>query len=744
VQRLDELSLVQLGYGRYQQRIRASVTGKTSMIAVDTAQDKALTSRLLRDAGIPVPEDLVARNPDEAARAARKIGFPLVVKPLDGNHGRGVVLDLKTEEEVRAAFDTASKQSRSGAVKVERYFAGFDHRILVVGGRVVAAARRVPAHVVGDGERTVTQLVNVVNRDPRRGEGHENVLTKIRLDAAAGKMLAQREMTIDSIPAAGEIVYLQETANLSTGGTAVDITDDLHPDNRDLFERAAQVIGLDVAGLDVITSDITRPLSKVGGGIIEVNAGPGFRMHLEPSEGRRRNVARPVIDLLFPKRVPCRIPIVSITGTNGKTTTSRMVAHILSKQGMRVGLTTSTGIYIGGRIIQYGDTTGPKSARTVLRDPTIEAAVLETARGGILREGLGFERCDVGAVLNISDDHLGIKGVDTIEDMARIKRLVVEVVDTDGASVLNADDPLTARMRRHAAGKLILFSMDGGSQASRLVRNHIEDGGTAVVREDGIGGDRIVIYEGGATGYKHLMWAHEIPATLNGAARFNIQNALAAIAVALGLNISTDTICEALRTFVTDFESNPGRLNVYDGHPFRVIQDYAHNPAGMMEIAEMVGRMQPRPRRVIATLTGTGDRRDEDIRKLGATVASFVDEVVLRETPLLRGRAKGVVPGLLREGLIAGGMPEDRVAFVEKECGAIDEALRRARRGDLVLVFCDSYALCWEKITTFQPGPEQVMATSLPPRMFDMNEIDDADDADEADLMNEPREEVAR
>jgi cyanophycin synthetase len=555
-------------------------------------------------------------------------------------------------------------------------------------------------------------------------------------------MLAGRGMASDSVPAAGEVVYLQETANLSTGGTAIDVTDDLHSDNRDLFERAAQVIGLDVAGLDVITSDITRPLSKVGGGIIEVNAGPGFRMHLEPSEGRRRNVARPVIDLLFPKRVPCRIPIVAITGTNGKTTTSRMVTHILSRHGMRVGLTTSTGIYIGGRITQYGDTTGPKSARTVLRDPTIEAAVLETARGGILREGLGFDRCDVGAVLNISDDHLGIKGVETVEDMARIKRLVVEVVEADGASVLNADDPLTARMRRHASGKLILFSMDGGSQATRLVRRHIEEGGTAVVREDGIGGDRIVVYEGGTAGYKHLMWAHEIPATLNGAARFNIQNALAATAIALGLNIPAETISEALGTFVTDFQSNPGRLNVYDGHPFRVILDYAHNPAGMTEIAEMVSRMQPRPRRVIATLTGTGDRRDEDIRKLGAAVAGFVDEVVLKETPLLRGRARGVVPGLLREGLIEGGMPEDRIAFVEKECGAVEEALRRAHRGDLVLVFCDSYALCWDKITKYQPEPTQTVAVSSSPlREPDLSEIDEAD---ESELMNEPREEIAR
>jgi cyanophycin synthetase len=723
VQRLDELSLVQLGYGRYQQRIRASTTSRTGLIAADTAQNKELTSRLLRDAGIPVPEDRVARSADEAARAARKLGFPLVVKPLDGNHGRGVALGLTTEEEVRAAFEPAAKNAKSGAVKVERFFAGADHRILVVGGRMVAAAKRLPARVVGDGARTVAQLVEEVNRDPRRGDGHENVLTKIKLDACALRLLEGRGMTAESVPAAGEAVMLQETANLSTGGTAVDVTDAVHPDNRDLFERAALVIGLDVAGLDVITPDITKPLREVGGGIIEVNAGPGFRMHLEPSEGKRRNVARPVIDLLFPKGVPCRMPIVSITGTNGKTTTSRMVAHILERHGLRVGLTTSTGIYIGERLVQSGDTTGPKSARAVLRDPTIEAAVLETARGGILREGLGFDRCDVGAVLNLSDDHLGVKGVETVEDMARIKRLVVEVVERDGASVLNADDPLVAKMRRRAGGRLIYFSMHGGSQASRLVREHVETGGTAVVREDGIGGDRIVVYEGGPTAYRHLMWAHEVPATLNGAARFNIENALAATAIGLGLGIPADTIREALATFVTDYKSNPGRLNVYDGLPFRVILDYAHNPAGMAHIAEMLSRMKPKPGKVIGVTSGTGDRRDEDIRRLGAGVAKFVDELIVKETTLMRGRKPGEVPLLVREGAIAGGLPEDRVFYVEHECAAVKEALRRASPGDLVIVFCDNYATCWDVITEWKPE-------EVPARRVDLSELDQDEAAD--------------
>jgi len=696
--RLDDQSLVQLGYGKYQQRIRASVTGTTSHIALETAGDKSLTSRLLADSGIPVPKQRLARTADEAVQEARRIGYPVVTKPLDGNHGRGVSLDLTTDDEVRWGFEQARAHSR--VVIVEQYFKGNDYRVLVVNGEVIAASHRVPAHVVGDGQRTIGQLVEIVNQDPRRGIGHEKVMTRITIGAQAEKLLECAGYTLETVLPKGETFYLAPTANMSTGGTAIDVTDVIHPINREICRRAALVIGLDVAGIDVITPDITRPMRDVGGGICEVNAGPGFRMHLQPSEGKPRNVARPVIDMLFPDDVPCRIPLISITGTNGKTTTSRMVAHILKMTGKRVGLTTSSGIYIDGELYLGGDTTGPWSAKVVLRDPTIDAAVLETARGGILREGLGFDRCDVGCVLNISEDHLGVGGINTIEDLAWVKSLVVEVVDETGASVLNADDPLVAKMRRRATGRIIYFSMEGGEKSPRVLRNHIRDGGCAVVRQPGVTGDMIAIYDGDH--FIPLVWAHEIPATLGGAASFNVQNALAAAAIAYGMQIPVETIRQALKTFVTTYGQNPGRLNVYDGHPFRVILDYAHNADGMRKFVDMVNKMRPNHRRVLAVATGTGDRRDEDIRDLGRILGPVVDEMMIKETTLLRGRKVGEIPQLVKEGAMEVGLPEEKILFVEQECKAVTAMLGRAQPGDLVIVFCDNYHTCWDCITTFQ------------------------------------------
>jgi cyanophycin synthetase len=408
-----------------------------------------------------------------------------------------------------------------------------------------------------------------------------------------------------------------------------------------------------------------------------------------------------VIDMLFPDPVPCRLPMAAITGTNGKTTTSRMVAHILKTHGLRVGLTTSAGIYIDDRLYLAGDTTGPKSARMVLRDPTVEAAVLETARGGILREGLGWDRCDVGAVLNISADHLGVKGVETVEDLARIKSLVVEVVEDDGYSVLNADDPLTARMRRRARGQVIFFSMHGGENSSRLLRDHVKRGGLAVVRTPNAGGDMIVLHEGQR--YLPVLYAHEIPATLGGKATFNVENALAAAAIAYGMKVPLDTIRAGLRSFRTDFDSNPGRLNIYDGHPFRVILDYAHNPAGFEQMADLVAKLRPDHKRVISVITGTGDRRDEDIRELGRIAVNLADDLIIKETTLLRGRKKGEIPRLIREGALAAGFAEDRLTMISDECEALTAALRRARPGDLVIAFCDDYKNCWKTITGFQP-----------------------------------------
>lgn len=707
--RLDDQSLVQLGYGRFQQRIRASVTEKTSHIALDTARNKALTTRLLGDAGLPVPKQRVVRDENDALAAARRIGYPVVTKPLDGNHGRGVGLNLTDEASVRWGFQQA--REHGSRIVVEQFFRGNDYRVLVVNGEVVAASHRVPAAVLGDGRRSISELVDEVNADPRRGIGHEKVMTKIGLGSQAHRLLEAAGLTLDSIPAEGETVFLAATANMSTGGSAIDVTDAIHPENREICRRAALIVGLDVAGIDLITPDISKPLRDVGGGICEVNAGPGFRMHLQPSQGKPRNVAKPVIDMLFPDSAPCRIPIVAITGTNGKTTTSRMVAHILKMTGKRVGLTTSSGIYVDGESYLEGDTTGPRSARMVLQDPTIDAAVLETARGGILREGLGFDRCDVGCVLNVSEDHLGVGGIETIDELAWVKSLVVEVVDDDGVSVLNADDPLVMRMRRRSGGRTVLFSMNGANACPRALRRHIADGGAAVVLQSGVKGDMLTIYDG--EHYLPLLWAHEIPATVGGAAKFNVQNSLAAAAIAYGLGIPVETIRQALRTFVTTFHHNPGRLNVYDGHPFRVILDYAHNPDGMRKFVEMVRTLRPQHNRVIAVATGTGDRRDEDIRELGRILGPAVDELIIKETTLLRGRPPGDIPRLVREGAVEVGLAEDRITLMEHECESVIEAMRRATPNDLILVFCDNYKICWKCITVFESTPAKAGAMLL-------------------------------
>ncbi len=451
--RLDEHSLVQLGYGKYQQRIRASVTGKTSNIAVETASDKELTIRLLSDVGVPTPRHVLVRSADEAVAAAERLGFPLVVKPLDVSHGRGISLNLKTLDEVRQAFEIAHAFTNS--VLVETFLTGKDYRVLVINNKVVAVAERVPAHVIGDGEHTIAELIEQINSDPRRGFGHEKVLTKIKISHQSERLLRQAGYTLDTVLSAGEAFYLASTANLSTGGTAIDRTAEIHYETREIARRAAMVIGLDIAGIDIITPDISQPLREVGGGIVEVNAGPGFRMHLQPSAGQPRNVARHVINMLFPANTQSRIPILAVTGTNGKTTVARMVAHILKMTGLRVGLTTTDGIYIDGQLYMRGDMTGPWSARMVLKNPSVDAAVLETARGGILREGLGFDRCDVGAVLNISNDHLGMRGVETLEHLAEVKSLIVEVVRDNGSSVLNADDPLVVNMAERAEGRIV-------------------------------------------------------------------------------------------------------------------------------------------------------------------------------------------------------------------------------------------------------------------------------------------------
>ncbi|GAB4442309.1 MAG: cyanophycin synthetase [Chloroflexi bacterium OHK40] len=692
--RLDEHSLVQLGYGKYQQRIRASVTGKTSNIAVETASDKELTIRLLADVGVPVPRHYLVRSAEEAAAAAERLGFPLVVKPLDVSHGRGVSLNLNSVEEVVAAFHIASEYT--SAVLVETFLQGKDYRVLVIGGEVVAVAERVPAHVVGDGIHTIAELIEIVNRDPRRGFGHEKVLTKIRLTHQSELLLQRAGYTTATVLKPGEIFALAATANLSTGGTAIDRTHEISYETREIARRAAHVIGLDVAGIDIITPDISRPLREVGGGIVEVNAGPGFRMHLQPSEGTPRNVARHVVDMLFPRGQPARIPILSVTGTNGKTTTARMVAHILKLSGQRVGLTTTDGIYIDGELYMKGDMTGPWSARMVLKDPTVDAAVLETARGGILREGLGFDRCDVGCVLNISNDHLGLRGVNSLEELAEVKALVVEVVRDDGSSVLNADDPLVAGMAERAEGRIIYFSMHGGESASPLVREHIAAGGCAVVLQPGVRGEMIAIYDDEQ--YIPLLWTHLIPATLEGKARHNVANALAATAMAYAHGVSVENIRQGLRTFTTTFYQAPGRLNIFDEHPFRVLVDYGHNPAAFQAMRDLVERLRPSYPRVIGMVSAPGDRRDQDLAEVGAIAGTMFDLLILKEDDDRRGRPEGAIAAILREAAIGAGMAPDRIVTVLNELEATRYALSTARPGDLVVLFADNITGVWKEV----------------------------------------------
>jgi cyanophycin synthetase len=699
VMRLDDRSLIQLGWGARRQRVRASITGQTSFIGVDTASNKDLTKTLLDQAGVPVPRGQVVRSAAAAVQAARDLGCPVVVKPLDGNHGRGVSTHLTDADAVAAAFAVAAEISPR--VVVETHVTGADHRILVVGGEVVAVAERAPAQVTGDGRSTIRELIAAVNADPRRGDGHEQVLTKIKLDEALVAKLAAEGLTLDDRPAAGRTVVLRDTANISTGGTAIDRTDDIHPDNVCIAVRAAMTLGLDVAGIDFLTTDISRSAREIGGAVVEVNAAPGFRMHLQPAEGRPRPVAPAVVRMLFPEGEDGRIPIFAVTGTNGKSTTGRMLAHILRQSGLTVGLTSTSGVYVNSERVLKADASGPKSARMVLRDPMVQAAVFEVARGGLLREGLAFDRCDVGAVTNVQPDHLGTKGIDTVQDLAWVKSVVVENVAPRGTSVLNADDVLVARMRRRAGGRIAFFSLRGGAETPDFLRRHIEDGGLAVVREADAGGGELVVHQNGRR--RPLMRAAEIPATLGGLAEFNVQNALTAATMAIAHGLPMSTVRLALSTFGASFEQNPGRLNIYDGHGFRVIMDYAHNAAGLLALRDLLQRLRPMYGRQIGMVTVPGDRRDEDIREMGEVAALTFDQVVLREDPSRRGRAEGEIIELLAQGARRAGAGEDRIHRVPDEFLAADFCMSLARPGDLVVLTPTEVEDMWARVLAFRP-----------------------------------------
>jgi cyanophycin synthetase len=699
-ERLDSQSLVQLGQGARRKLLRASITGDTSQIAVQTAGDKAMTKAVLSAVGVPTPRGAVVKTADDAVAEAARLGGPVVLKPLDGNHGRGVNVGLRTPEAVRWGFDQAAKHGRR--IIVEEQYEGHDHRILVVGGKVVAVAQRVAAQVVGDGVSTVAALIDKINADPRRGAGHEQVMTRIVIDDHLRQMLSRSDLGLNDRPARGQVVVLRATANLSTGGTAIDRTDDIHPDNVSIARRAALTVGLDVAGIDFIAPDITRSVRETGGGIVEVNAAPGFRMHLEPSEGQSRDVAKAVIAHLYPPGSRSRIPIVAVTGTNGKSTVGRMAARIFRQQGKVVGLTNTSGVYIDDERLLEADASGPKSARMVLRDPTVEVAVLETARGGILREGLGFDRCDVGVVLNVTADHLGLKGVDTLEDLAAVKSVVTEAVGRRGVSVLNGDDPLTLRMARHAGGRVCYFTLQGGEAMSASLGRHLADGGLVVAREPSSRGGELVIHDGGRR--LSVLHADEIPATLQGLAEFNVANALAAIAIGYAQAVPLETIAAALRDFNSSHADNPGRFNVHDGHGFRIIVDYAHNAAAMRAMGDLIARLRPTVGRVIGVVSIPGDRRDADILEMGQIAAELFDDLIFRERPDGRGRAAGSVVTLLTDGALAAGFPVDRLHRILSETEAIEAALRMAQPGDLVLVFPSGVEAAWRQVETFAPA----------------------------------------
>jgi cyanophycin synthetase len=687
--RLNDRNLVQLGHGVYQKRIEATVTSLTNLIAVDIASDKELTKKLLDEVGIPVPKGQVVDNIEDALDAAHDLGYPIVVKPVDGNHGKGVAIGIKSDEDLTKAFETASVYSDD--VIIERYIKGRDHRILVVNNEVIAVAERIPANVVGDGVHTLKELVEITNKDPRRGDGHEKPLTKIFINAESERLIAEQGYTLDSVIEKDVIVYLKYTANISTGGTAIDRTDDVHYSIVDMAKRAARVIGLDVAGIDLITSDITKPTEETGGAICEVNAGPGFRMHVHPSEGRPRDVATPVLNMLFPPGTPSRIPIVSITGTNGKTTTARMVAHILKMAGRKVGLTTTDGLYIDGRKILTGDLTGPWSAQMVLRDPTVDFAVLETARGGILRSGLGFDYCQIGIITNISEDHLGLRGIDTLEELAHVKSLVIEVVERDGYAILNAENEYCVKVAERSGGKIAYFSLNPENE---VIRQHRNEGGTVITLQDNV----IKIFQGS---YEiPVINIHSIPATFNGRAMMNVANSMSAILAAYLSGIKVDDIRSGLKTFNTTFYLAPGRLNLEQVGDFHVLLDYAHNTAAYEALSNFVSQLNTTSK--IGVVAAPGDRREIDIKHMGTKAGKIFSQLIIKEDDDTRGRNPGETAEVLRQSAIEAGMSAEKIKVILSEAEAVEHALKTAQRDDLIVITCDNIKRCFEQVVQFR------------------------------------------
>ncbi|MCM2347577.1 cyanophycin synthetase [Acidovorax soli] len=672
--RLTRGSLVQFGWGSKQRRIQAAEIDSTSAVAESIGQDKDLTKRLLHAAGVPVPLGQPVDTVEEAWEVALKVGLPVVVKPQDGNQGKGVTVNITDRAQLEEAYRNAADY---GTVMVERFLPGHDFRLLVVGDQLVAAARREPPQVLGDGERTVRELVNTVNQDPRRGEGHATSLTKIRLDDIAVARLAMQNLTPDSVPPKGQRVILRNNANLSTGGTATDVTDDVHPAVAARAVAAAQMVGLHICGVDMVAETVLRPLEEQGGGFVEVNAAPGLRMHLAPSYGKPRNVGQAMVDRLYAHGDDGRIPTVAVTGTNGKTTTARLIAHLFTAQGLRVGMTNTDGVYVNGRQIDSGDCSGPKSARNVLLHPEVDAAVFETARGGILREGLGFDRCQVAVVTNIgAGDHLGLNYITTVEDLAVLKRVIVQNVATTGYAVLNATDPIVAAMASSCPGKIIYFAAD---RHHPVMATHRAQGHRTVY----VDGDSIVAAEGS---WRETIHLRDVPITRNGKIGFQVENVMASVAAAWGAGLPWQTIRRGLSGFVNDSDNAPGRFNVMDFKGATVIADYGHNPDAMRALVQAVEALPAKRRSVV--ISGAGDRRDEDIREQTVILGAAFEDVILYQDAAQRGRGDGEVMALLREGL-ADAVRTQHVEEIRGEFIAIDAALDRLQPGDLCLVLVD-------------------------------------------------------
>ena len=673
--RLNRYSLCQLGYGANQKRIQATVTSQTSNIGVDLACDKEETKDLLEQAEVPTPKGDIIRTERGLEEAVEYVGFPLVIKPVNGNHGRGITTNINSLDEALIAFKEAKEVSR--LVIVEKYITGEDHRLLVIDNKLVAAAKRTAAHVIGDGKSTIEELVNEVNKDERRGYGHEKVLTEIDINSLTIELLKEKGMTPKSVPSKGEMVKLKSTANLSTGGTAEDITEMIHPYNVFMAERISKIIDLDICGIDIMAHDLTKPLNESGGAVLEVNAGPGFRMHLQPTSGLPRNVGGHVVDMLFPPGSTSRIPIIAVTGTNGKTTTTRLIAHIAKMKGKKVGYTTTDGVYIQNRLLMTGDCTGPKSAEFVLKDPTVNFAVLECARGGLLRAGLGFKKCDIGVVTNVAGDHLGLKGIHTIDQLAKVKGVIPETVHKDGYSVLNADDDRVYDMRNNVESHVALFSMD---EENPRIKRHSSRGGVSAIYENGY----ITIFRG--EWKMRVSKAANVPLTKGGKASFMIQNVLAGVLACYLQGFSIEDIKVAIESFIPSPSQTPGRLNMFNFNKFDVLLDYAHNPAGLRALHKYVEKLEGSPK--VGIVAGVGDRRKEDNFELGQIAAEMFDEIIIRQDRNLRGKDEDELINEIKAGILDVN-PKIPLQIITKESEAIIHAVENAKEGSLIVVSSD-------------------------------------------------------